>query len=262
MLPDLGRPGIALFQIPARKDNYIYLLHDEEVNLTAAVDPSDAAPVTDFLSAKGWGLDYIFSTHHHHDHTGGNEALRAATGCHVIGFEHDADRIPGIDIRVEEGERVTFGRFSAEILYLPGHTLGHIAFLFSGLKLLFSGDVLFSLGCGRLFEGTAPQMFDSLRKLRRLPGDTWVCCAHEYTEANGRFALTVEPGNEALQRRLREVAVLRRAGEATVPSLLADECAANPFLRADSPEIRLMLDMPYATDAEVFARLRAMKDVF
>lgn len=262
MIPDLSLKQAELVQIPARRDNYIYALHDEAMGVTAVIDPADAAPVMDMLKERMWGLDMILVTHHHNDHVGGIEELKEATGCIVVGYDHDAKRIPGIDRRMEEGERVTVGRILGELMFVPGHTLGHVAYYFPELKLLFSGDTLFSLGCGRLFEGTPGQMLASLRRIMALPDDTVICCTHEYTEANGRFALTVEPENLDLKMRLDEVARLRRKGLPTVPMLLGEEKKTNPFLRPDSPEIRRNLDFELARDIGVFTELRHRKDVF
>lgn len=260
--PDLTLQQAELVQIPARRDNYIYLLRDEALGVTAAVDPADAPPVLDALKERGWRLDLILATHHHNDHIGGIEKLKEATGCIVTGFDHDAARIPGIDRRMEEGERVTVGRFQGTLMFIPGHTLGHVAYYFPELGLLFSGDTLFSLGCGRLFEGTPGQMLASLRRIAALPGETWICCAHEYTLDNGHFALTVEPENPALTERIEEAQKQRALGLPTVPTRLADEKKANPFLRPSSAEIRRYLDLEAARDIDVFAELRCRKDHF
>lgn len=262
MVPDLTFQQAVLLQIPSRRDNYIYLLRDETTQTTAVVDPSDAAPVLEALQERGWGLDMILCTHHHNDHVGGNLELKEATDCIVVGYDHDAARIPGIDCRMEEGERVTVGRFEGKVMFVPGHTLGHVAYHFPALKLVFCGDTLFSLGCGRLFEGTAGQMLASLRRLAALPGETSVCCAHEYTQENGRFALTVEPENPDLRQRISEVAQLRAEGKATVPVLLAQEVKTNPFLRPHSTEIRQHLALEAGRDIDVFAELRRRKDQF
>lgn len=249
-------------QLPVLSDNYVYLVHEPAAGLTAVVDPAVVEPVLAALERRGWRLTHILNTHHHHDHVGGNEALKAATGCRVVGPRADRDRIPGIDIALGDGDRFEFGGSVADIFDVPGHTRGHIAFHFAAARALFCGDTLFALGCGRMFEGTAPQMWDSLEKLRRLPGDTRVYCAHEYTQSNGRFALAVEPGNAALVARMRDVDARRAANEPTVPSTLADELATNPFLRPESPEIQATLGLPGAPPAEVFGATRARKDVF
>lgn len=254
--------ALEIVQVPARADNYIYLLHDAASNKTTVVDPADADPVKAELQRRGWGLDYILNTHHHNDHTGGNLALKRDYGCEIYGYGADATRIAGIDHRLKDGEQVRVGESQAQVLFVPGHTLGHIAYYFAQDKALFCGDTLFSLGCGRLFEGTPQQMHESLQKFAALPDDTRVYCAHEYTQSNGAFALTIEPHNPALCQRMGEVAALRAQGKPTVPSRLGQEKAANPFLRTDSPEIRQKLAMPHASAVEVFAEIRHRKDVF
>lgn len=254
---------VVIEQIPVLSDNYVYLVHEPESGATAAVDPAVAEPVLATLAAQGWRLTHILNTHHHHDHTGGNLELKHATGAQVVGARRDAQRIPGIDVEVREGDTFLLGHAAAMVFETPGHTDGHIAFWFPDSHALFCGDTLFSLGCGRLFEGTAEQMWDSLLKLRDLPPDTRVYCAHEYTASNGRFAKLVERDNPALAARLDQVTRLRAAGRATVPSTLADERAANPFLRADEAAIARAVGMEPGSDpARVFAELRRRKDVF
>lgn len=256
-------PGVIVHQLPALTDNYIYLIHDPDSGATAAVDPGAADPVMAALADRGWRLTHILNTHHHQDHTGGNLALKRATGAQVVGAGMDSGRIPGLDVQVADGHAVALGAATATVIGVPGHTSGHIAFWFAASHALFCGDTLFSLGCGRLFEGTPADMWQSLDKLRRLPPDTRVYCAHEYTAANGRFARTVEPDNDALAARMDSVARLRAAGRPTVPSLLAEECAANPFLRADLPAVAQAMGLPPGTDpVRVFAALRQRKDVF
>lgn len=254
--------ALEVVRIPALSDNYNYLLHDTATGGTAVVDPSEAEPVLAALEQRGWTLDAILNTHHHNDHVGGNAELQRRFGCATYGYGPDAHRIPGITHRLEDGDRVSLGESRAEVLFVPGHTLGHIAYHFAADKALFCGDTLFSLGCGRLFEGTPEQMHHSLQRLAALPPDTRVYCAHEYTQSNGDFALTLEPHNAPLQRRMEEVRALRARGEATVPSLLADELAANPFLRTESAEIRGTLDMKDAAAVQVFAEIRRRKDSF
>jgi len=239
-------------QLAVLRDNYVYLLHDEATGATGVVDPAVAGPVLDRLKERGWRLTHILNTHHHHDHTGGNLELKAATGAVVVGAAGDESRIPGIDVRVGEGDVVQLGNARAKVFDTPGHTIGHIAYWFAADQALFCGDTLFSLGCGRLFEGSAEQMWSSLSKLRALPGEARVYCAHEYTASNARFALSVEPGNERLKAWSLRVP--------TVPSLLEDERAANPFLRAD--RLAEAVGMPGAEPAAVFAELRKRKDVF
>ncbi|MEM6708439.1 MAG: hydroxyacylglutathione hydrolase [Pseudomonadota bacterium] len=247
---------------PCLSDNYGLLVHDPDSGHTATIDTPDAGAINQALDAKGWTLTDIWNTHHHPDHVGGNLALKDRWGARVTGFGADAARIPGIDIEVAEGDRVLLGSAVAEVIEVPGHTRGHIAFYFADDATLFAGDTLFALGCGRLFEGTPEQMLASLSKLAALPAQTRVYCAHEYTEANARFALTVEPQNQALVERSRQIKALREAGEPTVPTTLALERATNPFLRWDSPDLRATLELSDASDVEVLAETRRRKDQF
>jgi hydroxyacylglutathione hydrolase len=254
--------ALEVHQIPCLKDNYGYLVHDPDSGLTASIDTPDAAAIERALTERGWRLDYILNTHHHFDHAGGNLALKKKTGCVIVGSRNDAARIPGIDVRVGEGDTFDLGRHRARILETPGHTVGHICYVFDDDRAAFVGDTLFSLGCGRLFEGTPQQMWGSLQKLRGLPDDMRVYCAHEYTESNGRFAATMEPGNAELAARMREVAALRAAGRPTVPSTIGVEKATNPFLRPESAELRVTLELPGAADADVLGETRRRKDRF
>lgn len=249
-------------QIPVLSDNYVYLVHEPDAGVTAVVDPAVAEPVLERLRTRGWTLDWILSTHHHADHTGGNLELKNATGCRIAGPKKDASRIPGIDVGLAEGDRFQLGAVEAEIYETPGHTSGHISYWFPEARALFCADTLFSLGCGRLFEGNPAQMWTSLGKFAGLPDDAMVYCGHEYTQSNARFALSVDPDNEALQRRAEEVDRLRAQGKPTVPTTLGEERAANPFLRAGDPAIRSRLGMETASDAEVFGEIRKRKDRF
>lgn len=219
--------------IPCLSDNYAYLLRDG-AGAVGVVDPSEPGPVQAVLDQLGVRLTHIFNTHHHFDHTGGNLDLKASSGATIIGPAADAHRIPGIDQGVKEGDRVAFGKTSASIFDIPAHTSGHVAFWFADDKAVFTGDTLFAMGCGRLFEGTPADMFAAMAKLKTLPGDTRVYCGHEYTESNGRFALTVEPENGDLIRRMDEVRRVRAAGQPTIPSTIALERATNPFMRAEN----------------------------
>jgi hydroxyacylglutathione hydrolase len=252
---------LVIRQIPVLRDNYVYLLHDEASGATGVVDPSVAEPVLAQLAETGWRLTHILNTHHHPDHTGGNLEIKRATGAIVVGPRADRDRIPGIDVAVADGERYALGSEAAEVFDVPGHTRGHIAYWFKDSRALFCGDPLFLMGCGRLFEGTPEQMWRSLGNLRRLPGETRVYCGHEYTQANARFALTVDPENAALVARARRVDALRAEGKSTVPGTMADELATNPFLRADQPALQEAAGAP-GDPVATFAAIRRRKDVF
>jgi hydroxyacylglutathione hydrolase len=234
--------------IPCLSDNYAWLLHDSVTKTTAVVDPGEAEPVGRALAANGLRLDLILLTHHHGDHVGGVAALKAAHGCAVLGPEADANRLPALDRGLKDGDKVAIGKATGVVLDTPGHTRGHISFYFPGEAVLVCGDTLFSLGCGRLLEGTAEEMFGSLRRFAALPAETRVLCGHEYTLSNARFALAVDPDNPALKARAAEAEAQRARGEPTLPSLLGTELAANPFLRAP--------------DVATLARLRAEKDGF
>ena len=249
--------------LPSLTDNYIYLLHDSISNETAAIDPSESAPVIAALAKNAWQLTYIFNTHHHSDHVGGNLQLKQATGCKIVGAATDQTRIPGIDIALHDGEKIQLGEQIFQVIATLGHTSGHIVYYCADGHALFCGDTLFSLGCGRLFEGTAEQMWHSLQKLKALPGNTRVYCAHEYTQANGRFALSLEADNPDLQQRLAEVEVLRANNQPTLPSTIALEMATNPFLREDSASLRKAISaQPDDSPIEVFAKIRKLKDQF
>jgi hydroxyacylglutathione hydrolase len=248
--------------IPVLTDNYIYLIHDRVSHETAAVDPALAQPVLDVLEQNSWQLTYIWNTHHHSDHVGGNLQLKQHTNCKIIGAQADSGRIPGIDEGVNEGDVVSLGSHKAFVIATPGHTRAHIVYHFAKDNILFCGDTLFVMGCGRLFEGTAEQLWQSLQKLKALPESTKVYCTHEYTQTNGRFALTVEPENRRLRERMLEVDKLRSNNQPTVPTTITDELATNPFFREDSLSIRASVDMPFSKPAEVFATIRRMKDSF
>ncbi len=253
---------LTVMQIPVLNDNYIYLLRDYDSGLTAAVDPAVAKPVLDTLAEQGWHLDFILNTHHHSDHVGANHELKNKTGCRIIGAKADNHRIPGIDIEFSDGDRFRLGETLFQIIETPGHTSGHIVYYSAEDGVLFCGDTLFAMGCGRLFEGTAEQMWHSLQKLRALPSATRVYCAHEYTMNNGRFALTIEPDNAALQQRMREVRRLRDENQPTVPFTIKEEVATNPFFRADVDALKTSIAMETRPPLAVFAELRARKDVF
>jgi len=232
--------------VPAFSDNYIWLVHDEESGETAVVDPGDAAPALAEAERRGWTIDQVWNTHWHPDHTGGNLAVKQATGARISGPA--SEKIPGRDVALEEGSEVKLGRHVGRVIEVPGHTLDHLAIVFEDERVAFVGDTLFAMGCGRLFEGTPAQMYASLKRLASLPEDTRLYCAHEYTLANAHFAAHAEPANAAIAERLATVAAMRREGRITVPTTVAQERETNPFVRS--------------TNEEEFARRRAAKDSF
>jgi hydroxyacylglutathione hydrolase len=243
-------------------DNYGVLLHDPATGATAAIDAPEAAPIEAALKETGWKLTDILVTHHHHDHTGGLEALKAKYKCRVVAPAKEASKIPGVDETVNEGDTVKVGSLEGKVFDTPGHTLGHITYWFPKDRLAFVGDTLFSIGCGRVIEGTPDIMWKSLDKLRALPDDTQVYCGHEYTAANVRFALSVDKNNAALTARAAQVEKQLAAGEPTIPVTIGEEKAANPFLRADAPDLAAGVDMAGKPAADVFAEVRGRKDKF
>jgi hydroxyacylglutathione hydrolase len=253
---------LEIVTVPCLSDNYAYLAHDAATDTTAVIDVPEVLPILNALRDRRWRASHILITHHHSDHIAGVEALAAATGARVIGAAADAHRLPALDEALVAGDIVRIGMDEGHVIDVPGHTIGHIAFHFPASRAVFTADSLMACGCGRLFEGTPAQMWDSLSALAQLPPETLVCSGHEYTQSNIRFALSVDTGNPALQARAARVEVLRAAGLPTVPVPLSEELATNPFLRASDPAMKASLGMAAAPDAEVFARLRAMKDRF
>mgnify|MGYP000476916297 FL=1 len=253
---------LEIIQLAVLNDNYIYLIHDPVSGETAVIDPAVAQPVLDTLAEKNWSLNYILNTHHHHDHVGANLELKQKTNCEIFASTFDQPRIPGIDKTLNHGDEFSLGNQVARVIETPGHTLGHIVFYFSENKALFCGDTLFSMGCGRLFEGSSEQMWQSLQALKELPTDTQIYCAHEYTLANAKFALTLDPDNPALLLRIQQAKKLRAANQSTAPSSLKQELETNPFLREDSLAIQKSINMPGQSAADVFKRIRELKDSF
>lgn len=253
---------IDIRQFPCLSDNYGYLVRDRSTGATAAIDTPDAAAINAALDRDGWRLTHIFNTHWHPDHAGGNLALKERWTCRIIGPEGEAERIPGLDERVRDGDIVSLGAARARVRATPGHTLGHIVYHFAEDSIAFVGDTLFAMGCGRLFEGTPEQMWSSLQRITALPPETMLYCAHEYTQANARFALTVDPANPALRVRAAAVDAARAKGEATVPSTLGEELATNPFLRARDAGVQRTLGLEGADPVAVFAEIRRRKDHF
>ncbi len=227
---------IEVVRIPALKDNYIWMAHDAESGQTVVIDPAEAAPVFAEADRRGWRIGQIWNTHWHPDHVGGNAQIKAATGCTITGPAAEADKIPTLDVLVRAGDVARIGAFEARVMEVPAHTAGHIAYHLPNAEMVFVGDTLFAMGCGRLFEGTPAQMWDNMERLGALPPETAVYCAHEYTQGNARYALVAEPDNPAIAERAREVDAARARGEPTVPTTIGLELITNPFMRAGSAE--------------------------
>ena len=253
---------VEILTIPCRQDNYAFLIHDSGTGETALVDAPETAPLASALDDRGWQLSTILLTHHHFDHIDGVADLVATHGPTVIGAAADAHRLPPLDTQVAEGDRLTIAGQDVQIIDVSGHTVGHIAFYMPAAAAVFTADSLMALGCGRVFEGTMDQMWESLSKLATLPGETTVYSGHEYTAANARFAVTIDPDNAALAARVAEITRLRENGAPTVPSKLGTERSTNPFLRAGEAAVKSALGMENAPDAAVFAEIRGRKDRF
>lgn len=254
-------PGLDIEIFSCRSDNFGVLIHHPATGKTASIDAPEETPILSALSRRGWTLSHIFTTHHHGDHVEANLALKERFGAAITGPLNEASKIPGIDRKVGGGDRFDFAGHPVEVIETPGHTAGHICYHLPQTRMLFAADTLFALGCGRLFERPADVMWASLQKLMKLPDETAVYFGHEYTLSNARFALTVDPDNEALKARAAEIEILRREGRFTAPTTIGLEKATNPFLRPDAPGIRKTLGMEDASDAEVFAEIRKRKDV-
>ncbi len=253
---------LELVIVPCLSDNYAFLLHDSDTRQTLLVDAPESWPIVAALEARGWNLSHVALTHHHYDHVDGLDDLLKVFNPQVIGAAEDAHRLPKLDLAVTGGETFDWSGHAVAVFDVSGHTEGHVAFYMADAGAVFTGDSLMALGCGRLFEGKPAQMWTSLRRLAALPGETLVCSGHEYTEANAAFAITIEPENAELVARVGRIKAARANGDATVPSLLSEEMATNPFLRADLPQVKAALGMEAAEDAAVFAEIRARKDSF
>ncbi len=252
--------ALEIYQFTCRSDNFCVLVHDADAGITASIDAPEEIAIRKALDEKGWRLTHIFNTHHHFDHVEGNANLKAEFGCTIIGPIDEAAKIPQLDEKVGDGDVFSFGAHQVRVIGTPGHTRGEISYYIADAGVVFVGDTLFALGCGRVFEGTPSMMWKSLKRLAELPEDTLVYCGHEYTLANARFAVGVDPDNETLSQRLQEIVALRAQDKPTLPTTIGLELKTNPFLRAADPAIRAELGMAGADDADVFAEIRARKD--
>ena len=248
--------------IPCLNDNYSYLIHDEISNTVAIVDPSEFIHCDTIISKNYKKLDFILNTHHHYDHVGGNEELKKKYNSKVLGFENDKNRIPQIDTVLKDNQEFKIGTLNFTTIFIPGHTRGHVAFYFKKERVVFSGDTLFSLGCGRVFEGTYEQMFKSLNKLKNLPGETKVYCGHEYTFKNLEFCLKFNPNNDFLKKKKDDIKLSLKNKKPTIPSTIADEIKANIFFRVNDPDVKKAINLENSPDIEIFTKLRDLKDNF
>ena len=248
--------------IPCLTDNYAYVISDNNSKIVGVVDPSEASPVVSFLKKQNLKLNYILNTHHHFDHIGGNLELKKIYNAKVVGFVGDKHRIPEIDITLSNNEKWIFGNETVKILHIPGHTLGHICFFFEKEKIAFTGDTLFSLGCGRIFEGDHNQMLTSLNKIKKLPKNTMIYCGHEYTYKNAKFCIKYDDGNIDLKNKFEKIKKLRSSNLPTIPSKLEDELKTNIFLRCDQKDLKIKLNMQNQEDLKVFRKVRDLKDNF
>ena len=248
--------------VPCLNDNYAYVIEDNNSKTIGVVDPSEALPIISFLNKRNLKLNYILNTHHHFDHIGGNEELKKLYNAKVVGFLGDEHRIPGIDITLKDNEKWYFGNSLIKIFHIPGHTLGHICFFFEKEKVVFTGDTLFSLGCGRIFEGDHKQMLTSLNIIKKLPKNTKIYCGHEYTYKNAEFCMLYDSNNTYLKKKFEVVKKLRSNNLPTIPTTLEDELKANIFLRCDQKDLKIKLNMENQEDYKVFQKVRDLKDSF
>jgi len=248
--------------IPCLTDNYAYVIYDNNSKTVGVVDPSEAQPIIFFLKKKNLKLNYILNTHHHFDHIGGNIELKKIYNAKIVGFEGDKHRIPGIDIAIKNNEKWNFGNSAIKVIHIPGHTLGHICFFFEKEKIAFTGDALFSLGCGRIFEGDHKQMHASLNKIKKLPKDTKIYCGHEYTYKNAEFCMKYDSNNNDLKKKFEKIKKLRSQNLPTIPSSLGDELKSNIFLRCDQKDLKIKLNMKNQENFKVFKKVRDLKDSF
>ena len=251
-----------IIPIPCLTDNYAYIINDKNSKTVGVVDPSEAKPIISFLNQKNLKLNYILNTHHHFDHIGGNIELKKLYNAKIVGFVGDKHRIPGIDITLKDNEKWQYKNLEVKILHIPGHTLGHICFFFEKEKLAFTGDTLFSLGCGRIFEGSHNQMLKSLNRIKKLPIDTMIYCGHEYTYKNAEFCMKYDRNNADLKKKFEEVKKLRSNNLPTIPSSLGDELKSNIFLRCNQNDLKTKLNMKNQEDSKVFKMVRDLKDGF
>ena len=248
--------------IPCLNDNYSYLIKDDQTNTVAIIDPSEFGPCDEKINQKYKKLDFILNTHHHFDHVGGNTELKKKYSSKILGFEKDKNRIPSIDVLLKDDQEFRIGDLNFRTIFIPGHTLGHIAFYLEKEKIVFTGDTLFSLGCGRIFEGTYQQMFDSLNKIKSLPGETEIYCGHEYTNNNLEFCLKFNPNNNYLKEKEKIIKAKIKEKKPTIPTTIKDEIQTNIFLRYDDLDVKNTLNLKNAPDLEIFKKLRDLKDNF
>ena len=253
---------IEIIQIPLLSDNYSYIIIDKNTNITGCIDPSVAKDIVNVLQNRGMDLNFILNTHHHQDHVGGNQELKEIYKCKIIGSYDDQNRIPGIDIKLKNSEEFDMGESVFKVIDTPGHTIGHICYYFQDQNFLFCGDTIFSLGCGRLFEGSYEQMTESILKIRSLPDSTKIFCGHEYTESNAKFAEFLDPGDDLLKKKILNIKKDRLESKPTIPAILEEEKKLNPFMKFDNQEYLDSIKIENISNSENFKKIRIMKDNF